>query len=307
MANVNKDGKILHLFGAVTDPFAAGVSITRAAIRRTWRASAPFSRSGRSSNWRRNSTLSSAQWVWRGIPATPRQKRAWRWPATSVRGSESRSSRRRSRPLPGSPRPPHRLRPGGCRRCGSAATIRWSWPSIRLSRRRGRRASPSSATPPPTFRWVPLSVWGGLPRGRPPYWRTGGQGSPGESLPRSLWKTACPATGDQPRRAQRAARVLDPNADVLAEAAILIDDSGHTVRSPAGTPARPQGHQPPPHPQRRRRSGRFSSSTMRIRSTQRIRTPGSLPNSSRWACRRAGLRACAPLRARRHGGLERDC
>jgi len=29
MANVNKDGKIIHLFGAVTDPFAAGVGISR--------------------------------------------------------------------------------------------------------------------------------------------------------------------------------------------------------------------------------------------------------------------------------------
>ncbi|MCE5283363.1 MAG: ABC transporter substrate-binding protein [Deltaproteobacteria bacterium] len=29
MANVNKDGKIVHLFGAVTDPFAAGVGISR--------------------------------------------------------------------------------------------------------------------------------------------------------------------------------------------------------------------------------------------------------------------------------------
>jgi ABC-type uncharacterized transport system substrate-binding protein len=29
MANVNKDGKIIHLFGAVTDPFAAGVGINR--------------------------------------------------------------------------------------------------------------------------------------------------------------------------------------------------------------------------------------------------------------------------------------
>jgi ABC-type uncharacterized transport system substrate-binding protein len=29
MANVNKEGKIIHLFGAVTDPFAAGVGITR--------------------------------------------------------------------------------------------------------------------------------------------------------------------------------------------------------------------------------------------------------------------------------------
>jgi len=29
MANVNKEGKIIHLFGAVTDPFAAGVGVTR--------------------------------------------------------------------------------------------------------------------------------------------------------------------------------------------------------------------------------------------------------------------------------------